>query len=84
MLKTVFPHLSTLANVCMTIPVGTTSVEQSFSQMKIIKTCLRNQMGEKSLSYLMKIAIESLQKLSDNDLETIGGIWNRKPRKFVV
>ena len=31
MLKTMFPHLNTLANVCMTIPVGTASVERSFA-----------------------------------------------------
>ena len=30
------PHLNNLANVCMTIPVGTASVERSFSQMKMI------------------------------------------------
>ena len=84
MLKTMFPHLNTLANVCMTIPVGTASVERSFSQMKMIKTCLRNRLGKKSLSYFMKIAIEALQKLSDDDLETIVGIWIRKPRKIVV
>ena len=35
-------------------------------------------MGEKNLFYLMKIATESSQKLSDNDLETIVGIWTRK------
>ena len=32
----------------------------------------------------MKIAIEAPQKLSDDDLETIVGIWTRKPRKIVV
>ena len=52
--------------------------------MKLINTCLRNQLGEKSISYLMKIAIESPQKLSDNDLETIEGIWTRIPRKIAV
>ena len=31
MLKTMFPNLHTLANVCMTLPVGTASVERSFS-----------------------------------------------------
>ena len=83
MLKTMFPHLNTLANVCMTIPVGTASVgtasvERSFSQMKMIKSCLRNRLSEKSLSYLMKIAIESPNKLSDDDLESILSIWTRK------
>ena len=38
MLEIMCPGLSTLANVCMTIPVGTASVERSFSQMKMIKT----------------------------------------------
>ena len=38
MLKTMFPSLNTLANVCLSIPVGTASVERSFSQMKMIKT----------------------------------------------
>lgn len=31
MLHTICPSLSTLAKVCLTIPVGTTSVEHSFS-----------------------------------------------------
>ena len=37
----------------------------------MIKTRLRNRLGEKSLSHLMKIAIESPEKLSDSDLENI-------------
>ena len=59
-------------------------MERSFSQMKIIKTRLRNRLGEKSLSYLMKSAIEAPQKLCDDDLETIVGIWTSKPRRIVV
>ena len=46
MLKIMFPNLNNLSNICMTITVGTASVEQSFSQMKMIKTGLRNQLGE--------------------------------------
>ena len=38
----------------------------------------------KSLSYLMKITIKSPQKLTDDDLETIIGIWTRKLRRIVV
>ena len=48
MLKTMFPNLNTLANICVTIPVGTASVERSFSHMKMIKTGLRNKFGEKN------------------------------------
>ena len=47
-----------------------------------MQTRLRNRLGEKSFSYVMKIAIESPQKLSNNDLETIVGIWTRKPTKI--
>ena len=34
MMQTMFPNLSILATVCLTIPVGTASVERSFSHMK--------------------------------------------------
>ena len=37
MLETMFPNLSVLAKVCLSIPVGTASVERSFSHMKMIK-----------------------------------------------
>ena len=54
-LISMFPNLNTLASICLTIPIGTASVERSFSQMKMIKTRLRSRLGEKSLSHLMKI-----------------------------
>ena len=37
MLQTMYTISSTLARVCLTIAVGTASVEHSFSQMKMIK-----------------------------------------------
>ena len=41
-------------------------------------------MSEHSLSNLMKIALESPDQLSDNDLECIVAIWARKSRRIVV
>ena len=70
-LISLFPNLNTLASICLTIPIGTASVERSFSQMKIIKTRLRSRLGEKNLSHLMKIAIESPEKLSDSAYEIL-------------
>ena len=67
MLTAMFPNLSTLGNICLSIPVSTTSVERSFSQMKLLKTHLRNHLSDSSLSHLMKIAIESPDKLSDSE-----------------
>ena len=83
-LISMLPNLNTLASICLTIPIGTASVERSFSQMKMIKTRLRNRLDEKSLSHLMKIAIESPKKLSDSDLENIVDIWYRKSRRIIV
>ena len=70
-------HITT-ANICLTIPVATASVKRNFSQLKMIKTRLRNRLDEKYLSHLMKISIESPEKISDSDLENIVDAWNRK------
>ena len=50
----------------------------------MIKTRLRSRLGEKSQSHLMKIAIESPEKLSDSDFENIVDIWYRKSRRIIV
>ena len=52
--------------------------------MKMIKTRLHNRMGEKSISHLMKISIESPEKIRDSDLENIVDVCNRKNRRIVV
>ena len=44
---------------------------------------LRNR-TELSLSNLMKIVIESTEKLTDSDLEEIVDVWNRKGRQIAV
>jgi len=51
----------------MSLPVGTKSVERSFSKMKMIKTQLGNKLSGKGLSYIMKISVESPQKLRFRD-----------------
>ena len=79
MLQAMFPNLNTLANICLTIPVATALVERSFSHMKMIKTRFRN--GGKV--YMMKISIQSPEKLSDCDLENIVEVWNIKNRRIV-
>ena len=83
MLVTMFPNLSISANICMRLPVSTASVEQSFFQMKMIKTRLRNCNGANSLNQLMLIAIESPDELNDNELDCIVNVWNDK-RRIVV
>ena len=80
MLKTMFPNLNTLANICVTIPVGTASVERSFSHMKMIKIGLRNKFGEKNLSYILDENCNQITTKTDNDLyrNNRRHIWTRK------
>ena len=54
--KTLFPKIGA---ICLSIPVTTASVERNFSQMKLVKIHLRSSLNDKSLSNLMKIALES-------------------------
>ena len=84
MIKTLFPNLSKIGAICLSIPVTTASVERSFSQMKLIKTCLRSSLNDKSLSNLMKIALESPDELTDSHLEEVVNVWNKKSRRRVV
>ena len=78
------PKFEHIDKICLTIPVGTVSVKRSLSQMKMIKTRLRNRLGDTNLSHLMKIAKESPQTLSDKELEQIVDIWSRKSRRISV
>ena len=58
MLKTLFLNLTTIGAICLSTPVTIAFVE-SFSQMKLIKTRLTSSLNDKSISNLMKIALES-------------------------
>ena len=53
MLKTMFPNLSRVATISLSIPVATASVERSFSQMKLIKTHLQSCLSDANLSHLL-------------------------------
>ena len=71
MMRTLFPNLCKIYTISLSIPVSTASLERSFSQMKLIKTPLRSSLNDKSLSHLMKIAIESPAELTDSHLKKL-------------
>ena len=80
MLVAMFPNLSILLNnTCWNCVCG-----MKLLPMKMIKTWLTNRLGESCLSYFMKIAMESTEKLWNDDLNKFIDIWNRKPRQIVV
>ncbi len=54
----IYPNMSILAKICRVIPIQTADVERTFSQLKLIKTRIRNRMSENTLDSLLRIAIE--------------------------
>ena len=82
-LVTMLPHLQKIASIALIVPVSTASVERSFSQMKLIKTCLRNSPTEGRLTQLMRIA-EPSDQLTEDEIEVILDIWNRKPGRISI
>ena len=51
--------------------------------MKPIMTCLRNNLNDKSLSNVMKIALESPDELTDSHSEEVVDVWNQKNSSLV-
>lgn len=67
-ISTSFPEVCTVLLLFLTIPVTVATSERSFSKLKIIKTYLRNSMGQKRLCSLSLISIEQeeARKLKNN------------------
>ncbi|KAJ4758267.1 zinc finger MYM-type-like protein [Rhynchospora pubera] len=55
---TIYPMVDRLLRLIMTLPVSTATTERAFSAMKLIKTALRNRMGEDYLRDYMIVYIE--------------------------
>ncbi|CAI6367503.1 unnamed protein product [Macrosiphum euphorbiae] len=53
-----FPNLTIALRIMLTIPVTSSCAERSFSKLKLIKTYLRNRLGQDKLSELALISIE--------------------------
>ena len=68
----------------LTLLVSIAFIKRSFTQMKVIKTRLQNSLTEGRLTQLMRISIESPDKLTEDEIEVILDIWNRKPRRISI
>jgi len=53
-----FPNVSTLYKLFMTLPVSSATAERSFSRLKLIKSYLRSTMSESRLTNLALLSIE--------------------------
>ena len=70
-IATSFPNLAKLAAILIVVLVTTATVERTCSSMKLIKTQLRNRMGESTLEHTMIICIEGPDRLSNETLEKV-------------
>ena len=61
MVEAKYPSLRTLATICLVMPVTTASVERSISQMKLIKSRLRNRLSDKSPIYMQRLTRIEIQ-----------------------
>ena len=77
----IFPEIFKILNNPLVIPVATTSVERSFSQMKMIKTRLRNRLADTTLARLMRIATEG-PELGDANFDKILEVFGEQNRRL--
>ena len=78
----IFPEVYNLVKILLALPVGTATVERSFSVMKMIKTRLRNRLSNENLTHLMRITIEGpdLKEVNFNEILDIFKEKNRRIR----
>ena len=67
----------------LALPVGTATVERSFSEMNLVKTRLRNRLSDSNLSRLMRIAIGG-PKLSSVDFNGILDVYMEQNRRILL
>ena len=73
-----------LLKLSLMFPLSVACVERSFSKMKLIKTRLRNQLGQSSLDSLLRISTESPQHFQDNEYELFVDELNRLNPKLRI
>ena len=66
-----FPNILVLMELANLCPIGNATVERLFSFLKLIKTKLRNQLGDFTLDCLLRVKIECKDDLEDKDLEQL-------------
>ena len=57
-ISSIFPTMSAFVQVYRVVPIHTADVERTFSQLKLIKTRIRNRLAESTLDSLVRISIE--------------------------
>ncbi|KAK1880382.1 Zinc finger MYM-type protein 1 [Dissostichus eleginoides] len=78
----IFPAFVKMIQIYATLPVTTASVERTFSKLKIIKNQLRSLCGQKRLSDLLPIAIETDIQIKHSEVIRI--FKDMAPRRMLL
>ncbi|GAV71353.1 Dimer_Tnp_hAT domain-containing protein [Cephalotus follicularis] len=79
-----YPLVYLLVKLALLLPVATATVERAFSSMKIMKTRLRNRMGDEWMNDSLVAYIErGILKTTDNDI-IMNRFQNMKTRRGVL
>ena len=81
-ISTLFPNFSKIAQVCLLLPLSTAECERAFSSMRRIKTRLRSQMNNATLS-CMRISLEG-QPLEDFDFDKSLNSWSKLRNRRII
>ena len=80
-----FPNLSLISSLILLCPLGTASVERSFSTMNRVLTRLRQRLSTSNMEACMLVAIEGPPKLSEDEARAIVQIWHgQKERRIRI
>ena len=71
-----FPLLSTIARIILVCPLGTASVERSFSTMSRVCTRLRQRISPETLDHCLRVSIEGPSVLSSEQAALIVHKWH--------
>lgn len=77
----IYPNLSTLYHIFLTLPITSAVAERSFSRLKQIKSYLRSTMGEDRLSGLALLSIERELATEVDYNKVIDYFARMKPRR---
>ena len=69
--KVSLPNILILLELGSICPFGNAVTERLFSLMKIVKSRLRNRLGQSTLDQLFRVKIESPNKLTDEETEVL-------------
>ncbi|KAJ1260073.1 hypothetical protein BS78_10G203900 [Paspalum vaginatum] len=81
-----YPMVDRLLRLVLTLPVSTETAERAFSAMRLVKTHLRNKMGDDFLRYYMIVYIEKelVGKISADDVIKSFVLLGSRRAKFKI